>query len=567
MSNELDRRYFDVLARETKGETEYLSVRPIGNPIVLFSKVDGSPLAAFHVRCQDNYRQNDRKENRGRALITRRPYKSTVECDFSQISSERNQDETMTASRRQVFQGLIDRDNQEFEFVITNLSSGMIDFNILQTNSKVEMVNPGGVNQVNELRSMESYAVQCDQKDNRTMILRAIKKETADKRDVKLTVQEAEDICPERPQGSYYYLSVVPQVNKADLVAQFKETVWESVDCFVLKRPAQTWCTRGTPSFRDRIRADEGARPEPMFYAQSRGDESFHPARCTFGYSASRGVDRLDGLTECFTRGDSIDSLMENSRGLTLQSAGAPSASIRTASLSRGSDSHSERIRSFRETCTSRMDHAEIDCIEECAGTESPRGSSPNNEMFDGDVDDFTVLSESSVTQDKSGATQRDAEDASKINARKKGMSKGVTDDVIKESFAAQVVGGEHVTVYSSETDYEYNYETPSAPCVVCLSVSERLQFRSPPEDAVLICECAEIIKDMLENANKGLLEKLSRVYEEDKCTICLDGKEDERPNDAVFYACGHQCTHYECAQSLNKCPLCRKSITASIKV
>ena len=73
--------------------------------MVLFSKVDGSPLASLHFRCQDsNY-------NKGRCIITKRPESSNFKCDF---------------------QGIVNKDEQEFELVITILcNEGNINFNIM----------------------------------------------------------------------------------------------------------------------------------------------------------------------------------------------------------------------------------------------------------------------------------------------------------------------------------------------------------------------------------------------------------------------------------------------------
>src|SRR4029078_7256134 len=156
----LDTRYFKTLYKESKDDFEYQLVQPLDHPMVLFSKLDGLPLASLHLRCQNNEHQNDSKGNRGKALITKRPYHSEFPCDF---------------------QGIIDRDGQEFELVISNLSGdGYINFNIMKESTTVGEINPGGLNQINEIRPYESYAVKCDQKDNLTLILNSIKETQSD---------------------------------------------------------------------------------------------------------------------------------------------------------------------------------------------------------------------------------------------------------------------------------------------------------------------------------------------------------------------------------------------------
>ena len=106
----LDATYFRTVTERTDQDAnvKYRGVRPIGNPIVLFSLVDGLPLAAIHIRASSGSVP---------ALFTKRPRSEAVPCDF---------------------QGLIGKDSEEFSFVITNLCyEGFIDFNILLANERV----------------------------------------------------------------------------------------------------------------------------------------------------------------------------------------------------------------------------------------------------------------------------------------------------------------------------------------------------------------------------------------------------------------------------------------------
>src|SRR5439155_26253616 len=157
---------------ERHDEYDYQVVKPLDNPMILFSKKTGLPLAALHLRCQSNEFQNDTKGNRGKALFTKRPYQSNVPCDF---------------------QGIINRDGQEFELVISNLiDEGYLNFNIMKDNNNINEVNPGGLNQINELKPYESYAVTCDQKDNKVLVLNMIQENKKDGSTTKITIEEAE---------------------------------------------------------------------------------------------------------------------------------------------------------------------------------------------------------------------------------------------------------------------------------------------------------------------------------------------------------------------------------------
>src|SRR3990172_3988924 len=177
----LNSQYFLTVDSRTDNGFEYTIVIPKDSPLILFSKVDGLPIASIHLKCQTG----------SKSLFTKRPYESSIKCDF---------------------QGIINKEGQEFEFVITNLcADGMINFNILKQDIKVDQVNPGGLNEVNELRPFESYAVKCDQANNKTMILNAITNASTGE---KVTVNE--DELSGTPQGTYFFLSVVPQIDKKE---------------------------------------------------------------------------------------------------------------------------------------------------------------------------------------------------------------------------------------------------------------------------------------------------------------------------------------------------------------
>lgn len=190
---------------------EYSIWVPKGNPMILFSKDYGTPIASLHFEPQ----HHDSEIN---TLITGRPDKD-------------EEDDSC-----QHFQGIINKDNQEFQLTISNLlDKGLINFNILKDNSSVMNVNPGGVNQVNELRPYESYSVKCDQEDNKSLILKSITKSDSESHgQAKLTV--GEDEKNSNSYGTNLFLSVVPQQNIESLKEIFENTVWKTVDYFYTRK-------------------------------------------------------------------------------------------------------------------------------------------------------------------------------------------------------------------------------------------------------------------------------------------------------------------------------------------
>ena len=184
--------------------------------MVLFSNKTRTPLAAlvFHA-----------KDPGVMSLLTGRPAPSGIQ-----------------SSDASYFQGMLNMNGQEFDLTIANLSSiGMINFNILHTPHRVNEVDPGpefGVNRVNELHESQVYTIHADQRTGRTMILEGVTKQTESGHFVPITVCDSES--ESKHQGTYFHLSVVPQVDCPFLVEKFKEgTTWKCVSYFVrqVERP------------------------------------------------------------------------------------------------------------------------------------------------------------------------------------------------------------------------------------------------------------------------------------------------------------------------------------------
>lgn len=212
--NNLDNRYFNKI--NVKDGYEIIKCKET-TQLVLFSKINGLPLASICLKCQDNIY----KKNKRNSLISHLP------------SDKHN---------RQKVLGLINMDNQEFELVITNLLPGdyfgkkdYINFNILKTDKEVTETNPKGLNEINELRPNESYAVKSDfTEENKRLILSSLKEEEDG---IQLTVKEDEENSNKRgikTKGTYLYLSVVPQID-SEYSHLFKDTVWKSTEYFVRK--------------------------------------------------------------------------------------------------------------------------------------------------------------------------------------------------------------------------------------------------------------------------------------------------------------------------------------------
>ena len=555
---ELDLKYFETLYSETFDNYEYSVIRPLGNPMILFSKIDGTPLASLHLRCQENYKQKDVNNTRGRALMTKRPDSSSFKCDF---------------------QGLIDRDGQEFEFVITNLTDqGYINFNILKKDEKVDTINPGGLNEINELRPNESYAVKCDQADNKSLILKALVKQEKTDLDpeIKLTVKEDEQ--NKDKLGTYFFLSVVPQIGKDEYKEKFKDTMWACSDMFCIKRKVQS-------------KKYGIVHPQPVPYSTgypySLVNNSNNITYRDFGSSVSNRENLARNSGYSIQVGNSYSSNNTFRYGAqTSNSIGSLNASLIKPYSANDILLIDNEINYAKKDA--RLDESEGGDLGGCLFGEEDGWGSSNKISYDREEYD----DDSSEGGDLGGGLFGDDDDVNYVfkgplgNKGPKG-SKGCSGPsgilintvgnshkkIIDDSYASKIEKGDHIQVYGAVTGVEYDYDLSAVPCVIGLSISGKIEFEPLLAKENLIDLAKSMVEDMIKNASKQMLERLTMIYKSHQCVICLEGPDEpaEESNldelDVVFYQCGHQCCHYDCGKNLRDCPLCRGRIAAKLRI
>jgi len=129
----------------------------------------------------------------------------------------------------------------------------------------------------------------------------------------------------------------------------------------------------------------------------------------------------------------------------------------------------------------------------------------------------------------------------------------------IGQTQAGQLQWGRAVEVKSGFTGLEYEYNIPSNPTVLCLSIHLGMKFFAAPNYEQL---AQAEIQDWICNEGKNILARLVAVYKSDNCVIDL-----ESAADTIIAQCGHQCLNAKNAIGLTKCPLCRGHIDALIRV
>lgn len=205
----LNSKYFNPIKSITDGNYEHVVYHCVYDTMILYSK-SGTALAAVSMKCAD--------DSDAKMVIAPRMDKTHAD-----------------------FQCMITEDNQEFQFVITNLcENGMVKIDIMKSNVAVEDVDPGaakgGINQVNELHAFQSYVIAADQENKKSMVLSTIKNQFTGG---KISVGDSEMMTPHKPSGTYYYIAVTPQVDIPELVEKFAETNWVKDDLVHIKITSQ----------------------------------------------------------------------------------------------------------------------------------------------------------------------------------------------------------------------------------------------------------------------------------------------------------------------------------------
>jgi hypothetical protein len=251
----LNTKYFTKVHQRTEKNVIYTGYRPKYSPMVLVSEKDGTPLASLHLLCQDYENQNDDLQNRGRSLVTQRPLTMNDNCHF---------------------QGLVNKEDQEIEFVMTNLSGlGNINFNILKNDTD-------RLNKINIVRPNQDVVVKSDKDSEKSLVLKSIKKSDGST----LTLEEDES-SSSKNKGSYYHISIIPQSDKKELCDLYEKTKWITSDILVFKKPQPVYNSNSYLSMPYSITLGDTRSGEVLL-----GD--IHPHESNIAYPAVAAIGRID---------------------------------------------------------------------------------------------------------------------------------------------------------------------------------------------------------------------------------------------------------------------------------
>eukprot|EP00657_Telonema_sp_P-1_P007180 TRINITY_DN26875_c0_g1_i1.p1 TRINITY_DN26875_c0_g1~~TRINITY_DN26875_c0_g1_i1.p1 ORF type:complete len:378 (-),score=67.71 TRINITY_DN26875_c0_g1_i1:293-1426(-) len=116
----------------------------------------------------------------------------------------------------------------------------------------------------------------------------------------------------------------------------------------------------------------------------------------------------------------------------------------------------------------------------------------------------------------------------------------------------------------------KFGFDQHSELASVALGVKTGVELRALPTEeelGELRGEMGLKIDEILSGRREALLEAVPSIFDpEAQCVVCLNAEREDSP-DCVLYQCGHRCVHFDCAAQLRRCPMCRASIAAVLKL
>lgn len=441
---------YDDITKENHKIKYTAYVPKYGHPIVLFSQTS-TPLAALNLKYQnvDNY------ENGHHTFIT--------ELSSQAVSKLRPTDSN-SSFNGQTFQGFSTLDDQNIEFVISNLTNESINFNIIKSDKNG--ANYGNLNEINSLRPFESCAIKSDKMANNKII--KLKAHLNDKSE---NVKLGDELSTATEKvGSYFYLSVTPRVG--DSSAEFASTFWKPVDFFVVKTVINK-----IPLHRDWFKTFSTHLPE-----------SLH-SRHFVNIERPLGINTVGSVL----RSPNIDIAPPGSNNAQfvvspwLQSTITPDTNIQNL-----------------------CDDGEDEDNEDNAISDSQNESSNYNpkkcETMCYDRDDHD---HNNTLSDHKNLTNYNINQTNILNSK----------------VANIITGDEVVAINSVDVDIEYDYSKQSEPCILGLSVIENMTFNKNENDSILAD--VRLAIDSYKNTEFEHVISKMKIYSADLCCICLSEKPD----------------------------------------
>ena len=468
------------------------------------------------------------------------------------------------------FHGLISKDKQEFEVIMTNLmAKHQLNFNLLR--------NERSLNEVNVVDPMTSYSVRSDYANgHKALILQSL-----ESRGLPLSVREDEQKAKETKEnkkGVYISIVICPEKDKAEEFTT--RTVWRTANFFVLKKnlpPAVV------PALRPPL-------PIPDFRWGAVASDAVSDWRAGQSLSMSNGPSRFSRVST-FSRASGASfggRVTEGGAGVGFSATpswGAPASAAPASFGFRGGASPADAPSiggpfSFAVPTASSQPaipasaasfgfHGGVSPAAAPAIATTYAGafssSQPAGGFSGAELENFFVAdaARSKAASVLIGPAAAPAPSAPVFSEE---SNVAMVAKLIGDSKASEIAHGERVIVHTQDCGMIPDLERKSPPCTLGLSVMEQVEFAKPMSQA----DQEERVKAMRAAISAYVNSKYDTFLQEvvpytsAECCICL---ETETPLDTIFFKCTHVCAHYACTGTITSCPLCREPISAKLRL
>jgi hypothetical protein len=219
-------KYYKLVNQQTKNGFQYMSYKTVGYPMVLRSVADGRYLASLHTFYDDQW---EGSQVCPMIIELERP-------PITDTSSLKQRYQVILPTQKDDLQVLTGR---PIKYVITNLChEGYIKIDLMRDDKPVNCVDPGGLNQVNELRPFESYEIKADQMNhNRRLMVKMKTKVLVDGTSESVILSDELSAQPAEKVGDYLWITVTPRTGFPTLEKSFADTIWTTSDYVIVSKP------------------------------------------------------------------------------------------------------------------------------------------------------------------------------------------------------------------------------------------------------------------------------------------------------------------------------------------
>jgi hypothetical protein len=484
----LNNNFYKSVCAKTIDESEFVTTYTAytsiySNPLILFSEFESTPIFALELQYSD-----------------KKMYDTQVSL-FTDL--------TGTTNNHTNHQGIVTEDDQEIEFIATNLTNHNLHFSIIQGNNMV-------INKINILESLETIVIKSNAINDKLL------KFKTHQSGITLREKLTDSKLPE----TQIHLTVNPE-NNQEFNRLFDKTIWKSSNIFILKST----------------------------HKKNLGIDTIHPNR--LGHNVSHDFRDISPIIPKYVVNPWLQSSIEPDRTMhrlvTDQDTVQPfiqddDTTNDTDDIDTEIDDNmNQRNYDISEYLPREREEDWFTTLE----TVGFQNSHLNNI--------YRPIGANTISWSHRNATY-DLGDNVTIDIPKYVTSPWlqVADNLMNSRVGSIEYSDKkhHVNTYDSMVDINYNVSAMTIFGLTLLQGNYTVTKSETDNDN----EYAETTIN--EYVNKIYIPLIKTLYPTETCLACTENK-----TNILFYSCGHSCVCKVCCVNIKKCPLCRDRFVIALNI